>query len=249
MGEIIDKEIQSVKEDLPKLGDLSDEYLFSLVCYKYIFNKGHLDYVDYKDCFTDGKSDGGIDLITIDDSEENSIKLVMIQSKYISSLQNKQDVIDTLRKMDQTFSDFKDYRTSQYNKTLRRVFKNKLSEVEDQSPIYSLAIFLGCSPSQKIRDELSEIVSRDDSLSKYQIDIFYEDQIERQIQNVKEPKRFVREDKIKFSRDDRWIKYKDNGLLVSVYANSLKDLYEKYRDEGLFEQNFRYFVRNKKIDD
>jgi hypothetical protein len=44
------------------------------------------------------------------------------------------------------------------------------------------------------------------------------------------------------------IKYKDNGILVNVRASSLKRLYEKYKDAGLFEQNFRYFVGNKRID-
>jgi len=38
------------------------------------------------------------------------------------------------------------------------------------------------------------------------------------------------------------------ACLVNVYAHSLRDLYDRYKDDGLFEQNFRYFVTNKRID-
>jgi DNA-dependent RNA polymerase auxiliary subunit epsilon len=59
----------------------------------------------------------------------------------------------------------------------------------------------------------------------------------------------VPEDKVRINKHDGILKYGDFGMLVNISSNSLKDLYDKHRNKGLFEQNFRYFVRNKKIDD
>jgi hypothetical protein len=56
MSEIIDTEIAKLKEDYPRLSGLADEYLFSLICFKYFYNNGKFDYSDYMDCFVDGKS-------------------------------------------------------------------------------------------------------------------------------------------------------------------------------------------------
>lgn len=255
MSEIIEQEINTLKEDLPKLAELSDESLFALVCYKYFFNNGHLDYADYSNCFTDGPNDGGIDIISVDYSDEKDTRLVLIQSKYRSSLGNKQEVFDALTFMDQTLRDFKDLRTVGYNKKLRKIMMDKLSEIEDSpSPVYSLVLFWGCEPSENVKcsiEERLERISSDSSenLSLYQIEVFFINQIEKQIQNVKEPKTCVEEGKIKFDRGGKYIKYGENGLMVSVYASSLKKLYERFKDDGLFEQNFRYFIRNKRIDE
>jgi len=252
---IIEQEINAIRKDLPSLASLPDESLFSLVCYKYFFNNGHLDTAEYNNCFTDGKNDGGIDLVTIDYDDEGITRLVMIQSKYVSSLSNKEDIFAALYKMDNTFRNFKEIKTSEYNRNLRRILQDKISEVEDdQSVVYSFVLFWACEPSLSVKDKierrLEEIsVNYNDNLNLYQIDIFFRNQIEKQIQNVKEPKRYVEEGKIKFDRSNNYITYGENGLLVSVYASSLKKLYNMYRDEGLFEQISLYYIRNKKIDE
>ncbi|MGA2435364.1 MAG: hypothetical protein ABSG25_08765 [Bryobacteraceae bacterium] len=37
---IIEKEIETIKSDIPRISKLNTEYIFSLVCYKYYYNKG-----------------------------------------------------------------------------------------------------------------------------------------------------------------------------------------------------------------
>jgi hypothetical protein len=248
MNNLIENEIQDLKEDLPKFSHLSDEYLFSFVCFKYFYNDGRLDYKDYSDCFVDGKLDGGIDLITVDESDEQ-VRLVLIQSKLISQLKNKQDVIDMFTKMDQTFRNFQEYKYAKYNKRLKRIFKDKLAFVEDQMPIYEFDLFLSVSIDKNRKNEINRSIEDIEELNKYQIRAFYKEEIEEQIRNVKEPKYFISEGKIKFEKKDGIIEYGDNGLLINISSNSIRDLYDKYRDKGLFEQNFRYFIRNKRIDD
>jgi hypothetical protein len=247
MADII-KEIEEIRKSVPKLAQKSDEDLFSLLCYKFFYNDARLDYKDYSDCFVDGKLDGGIDLITIQEDESQD-KLVFVQSKFISSLSNKQDIIDVFTKMDQTIKNFQDYRTSQYNARLKRIFKEKLAQVEDKSPIYELALFISVDPTSEKKDEISLQLESIDELKQYQLSVVYRSQIEEAIQNATDPRTFVREGKIRIKKECGVIKYGDNGLLVNVWANSIKDLYDRFKDCGLFEQNFRYFVRNKRIDD
>jgi len=248
MGDLILREIQIIKDDLPKLSDISNEYLFSLLCFKYFYNNGRLDYKDYADCFVDGKEDGGIDLIAVDESEDQ-IRLVLVQSKLISNLSNKQDIIDVFTKMDQTFRNFREYKTARYNPRLKRIFKDKFDYVEDQTPVYEFVLFISVLINKDRKNEIRKAIDDIEELNKYQIRIFYEDEIEEQIKNVKEPKFYVTEGRVKFFRDNGIIKYSDNGLLVNVSALSIRDLYDQYRDKGLFEQNFRYFIRNKRIDE
>ena len=249
MNNIIEKEIQDLKDSLPRLPDLNNEYLFSLVCLKYFYNNGRLDYADYKDSFVDGKNDGGIDLITINEDISGQTSLILIQSKCISSLNNKQDVVDIFTKMDQTVRNFQEYRTAKYNKRLKRIFKEKLDFIEDFDSNIELVLFLNIDLINQRCEEIRYLIENIDELKKYQLITYYKNEIEQQINNINEPRNYVQEEKIYFAEKDGILKYRENGILVNISANSLRDLYDKYRDRGLFEQNFRYYIRNKKIDD
>ena len=248
MKKTITNEISQLRFEIPKINHLSDEYLISLVCYKYFYNNGELAFKDYRDCFVDGKNDGGIDLITVGE-EERQDRLILIQSKMVNEISNKQDVIDIFTKIDQTVRDFSEYRTAKYNKRLKQVYKDKYALVEDQIPIIELVLFTTAvvtdSRKEKIKTELEKI----DSLKDYQITIVYGDEIEEQIKSSKNALPFVSEGKIHIAKDDGHITFGENGLLVNISANSLKDLYDRYAMSGLFEQNFRYYVRYKRIDD
>lgn len=248
MKDILTAEIAQIRSDIPKINNLSDEYIFSLLCYKYFYNDGRLDYKDYLDCFVDGRSDGGIDVIAVSDDDQQ-VRLIFAQSKFINQITNKQDVVDIFTKMHQTFKDFGENRTAQYNSRLKKVFREKYSFVEDQIPIYELALFTTASPTIKRKEEIKRDIDTVEELQNYQVSIYYGDEIEAQIENLKTPHPFVEEGKIKIAKKDGYIKYGDNGLLVNVSANSLKDLYERFSSTGLFEQNFRYFIKNKRIDD
>jgi hypothetical protein len=248
MPDTIESEISVLQADYPRLAGLRDEYLFSMVCLKYFYNDGDFDYRDYSETFADGRDDGGIDLITVAESEE-SLRLILIQSKLITSLSNTQDVIDVFTKIDQTYRDFVDYRRAGYNARLKRILVHAMSEVEDKSPTINLVLFLSTDISEERKEDIERELERIEALQQYDKQVFYRSDIEEQIKNIKDPIYFVAEDKIKIDRPGNMIKYKDHGLLVSVSANSLKDLYCKYKERGLFEQNYRYFVRNKRIDD
>lgn len=245
--DVIESEILELKATVPKVAELSADYLFSLVCFKFFFNNGRLDNKDYNDCFVDGRDDGGIDVVALDESGDQE-RLVLIQSKKVSDIA-KQDVVDIFLRMDHTLRDFEGLRTAQYNKRLKRVLKEKLSQVEDRATIWAMVLFTNSEPASKYRQVVTDEIAKVEELGRYETNVYYRDQIVEQITNVRTPRQFVAEGRVRIANDHGAIQYHENGLLVDVSAHSLRDLYDLYRDKGLFEQDFRYFVRNKRIDD
>jgi len=249
MEGLILEEAEKLKQDIIKLTNLREDYLFSLVCYKYFYNKGELSHRDYVSIFVDGKDDGGIDLVQAIEDNNDQPNLYLIQSKNVAVLSNYNDIIDALRKMHTTLTDFQEGRSASYSRKLKQKLKDKLAEVEDQAPILNLIVFHNAVISDDRIETINDKIKNEALFDQYQISIFDKKDIEEQIKSVQSPQRFVEEAKIKISNKDGQIKYGENGLLVNVLASSIRDLYDRFRDKGLFEQNFRYFVKNKRIDD
>jgi hypothetical protein len=249
MQGIILQEANKLKSDIPKLASLRDEYLFSLVCYKYFYNKGELSHRDYLSMFVDGKDDGGIDLANVLEDSNDQLTLLLIQSKDVSTLANYNDIIDALRKMHTTLTDFQENKTSSYSKKLKQKLKDKLAEVEDTAPILNLVIFHNAEISDDRIEKINEVIRNEEIFESYTISIFDRKDIEEQIKSVQDPHKYVEEAKINIDKSGGHIEYGENGLLVNVYASSIRSLYDRFKDSGLFEQNFRYFIKNKKIDD
>lgn len=249
MQGLILQEAEKLRTDIPKLSKLNDEYIFSLVCYKYFYNKGELSHSDYISIFVDGKNDGGLDLVQVLEDSNDQLTLLLIQSKDVDSLANFNDIIDAFRKMHTTLTDFQEGRTSAYSKRLKQKFKDKLAEIEDQAAILNLVIFHNAEISDDRLQTINEKIANEPLFDPYQISIFDRKDIEEQIKSVQSPQRFVEEAKIKICKKDGHISYGENGILVNIYASSIRDLYDRFRDKGLFEQNFRYFIKNKRIDD
>jgi len=247
MSNIIEAEIETIVNEITEISDLRKEYLFSLVCYKYYYNSGRLDKKDYKGCFADGKDDGGIDIITTEENDDQT-RFILIQGKMVSDI-SKQEVVDIFTKIHQTKIDFDTYTTGRLNDRLKRIYKEKLDSVIDKVPLFTFILFTTASPSLDTRIKIRQRLDEIDIKRLYDIQVIYKDEIEKQIENIKEPKRFVAEDKIKISKADGVLKNGDNGILVNIMARSLRDLYDRHKDAGLFEQNFRYFITNKRIDD
>ncbi len=246
MGKQVKKEIDELKRDVPKVSALADEYLFSLVCFKYFYNNGELSAKDFKDVFVDGRSDGGIDLISILESNEE-YKLLLIQSKYWSGDISETQVLDIFIKIDKTIKDFVNNSDRGYSRILKKKFKDKLADIEDKPYAYELVLFVSIDLTIDFKSKITEALA--ERFQEYEISIFGMSDIENQIESVLEPIRYVQEASVKFANEHGIIKYLNNGVMVNISANSLRDLFDRFRDRGLFEQNFRYFIKNKRIDD
>lgn len=249
MTESVKREIELLRKDVPKLNDLPDESLFSLVCQKYFYNDGHFDFRDYKSTFTDGPGDGGIDFVTAVESDDGNTILVLAQSKYVGKSPEKKEIINIFKEIDSTFRVFAEGgATGKYNDKLRNILRNKVDEMTELSPKYELSLFIDTNLTEQKKEELREIISQD--LDAYDIYIRDSSDICAQIDLIKEPKINVKQDKIEIQINDHCcLEYGESGVLVNVLASSLNKLYDKYHKQGLFGQNFRNFVPDRKIDD
>ncbi len=249
MSGIIQKKIDEVKSIVPETMSLSNDFIFGIVAYKYFFNDGRFDKSDFKNSYVDGPNDGGIDLIAVEENDLDK-SLVLIQSKNIQDVNSKDVIKDIFTKMAQTVEDFKNEKIGNYNERLRRIYREKYDDASDDANFsIKLSLFLGFDKSQDYKDKIQEHLNKVESLQDFEISIFYEKEIIQQIESFEEDQRFVPYGKVDIFKDHGTISNGNNGLLVNISAVSLRELYDRYKDEGLFEQNFRYFIRNKKIDD
>ncbi|MGP9595166.1 AIPR family protein [Psychrobacter sp. AOP29-E1-4] len=254
MSDIVQQYIDITREDLFASKNkiditLSDELLFGTICYKYFYNEGRFDITDFKNSYTDGANDGGVDLIAVNEGDIYK-SLVLIQSKNVKNFNSKDEIKDIFTKMAQTVKDFRNDKVGSYNKNLRRIYREKYDDaVEDENFSIELVLFINTNKSEEYRDEISLHLKKIEELEDFELSIFYKNEVEQQIKNFENGQRYVREGRVDIYKDHGFIKNGENGLLVNISALSVRKLYDKYRDEGLFEQNFRYFVRNKKIDD
>lgn len=246
---LLEREFNILKDDFPKFKNFNDEIIFSILNLKYFYEPEYFSYTHFNESFVDGKSDGGIDLVVIKDYDSYSYTLSLVQCKYINEVHNSQDIIDLFTKIEQTYNDFINNKTAKYNPKLKRILKDKLDFIDEVDNIIEFTLFISCEISKERKEQIEEKVKSIESFNEYLISIYYLEDILEQIDFVNSPKKFVEEDKIKIRKSDGVLRYNDNGILVNISSNSLKDLYDRYRNKGLFEQNFRYFVRNKKIDD
>ncbi|MBE0441006.1 MULTISPECIES: AIPR family protein [unclassified Psychrobacter] len=254
MSDIVQQYIDITREELFASKNkiditLSDELLFGTICYKYFYNEGRFDITDFKNSYTDGANDGGVDLIAVNEGDIYK-SLVLIQSKNVKNFNSKDEIKDIFTKMAQTVKDFRNDKVGSYNKNLRRIYREKYDDaVEDENFSIELVLFINTNKSEEYRDEISLHLKKIEELEDFELSIFYKNEVEQQIKNFENGQRYVREGRVDIYKDHGFIKNGENGLLVNISALSVRKLYDKYRDEGLFEQNFRYFVRNKKIDD
>lgn len=258
MSELIKNEIETLKKEVPKLNGLTDEFLFSLVCYKYFYNEGKLSFSDYKEIFTDGRSDGGIDLLTLYNSPydyNNSENLLFIQSKYLSNFKNKQDILDIFHKMLKTIKDFRNNEYSQYNDKLKKIYWDNHDNLSsDNNYKNELVLFISLNPS--IKKDIDNLINKLEEENKdldVTLQVYYLSDIENQIKLIQGGRLFVPNGKINIFKEQGKIQFTSpsgrKGILVNISANSLRQLYEQYKEQGLFEQNYRYFTKMKKIDD
>lgn len=247
-ADIISKTIKEITNNLPEVKSLSEDLMFGIVSYKYFYNDGKFDKSDFKNSFVDGTNDGGIDLIAVEENDLDK-NLVLIQSKNVQSVNSKDEIKDIFIKMAQTVSDFKNEKIGGYNDRLRRIFREKYDDAfDDANFTIKLVLFLGFNKDDEYKNFIHSHLSKVDALEDYEILIYYKSDIIQQIESFDEEQRFVSQGKIRIFKSHGAIKNGDNGLLVDISANSLRGLYDLYKDAGLFEQNFRYFIRNEKID-
>lgn len=265
-NQLIQQEISDLQEDHKKFKGQRHEHLFSAVVAKYFYFSGEYGPDKYTQQLTDGADDGGIDLAFIDPTDSNQDPtIILIQSKYSESFSNVRDYKKELNEAINAINDFRCNQTSGYNKKIRSILRNALNEIDAKNFVVEYNFFTTTTLTETNRKNIEkELDARlkevnhqlNESGENYTFEyaIYTLDQIAQQIEIVKNPKKFVEEDQVKFYKSDGALKYvlseNIHGIIVNVSSREILKLYESHlMTGGLFAQNNRFFVKAKKIDD
>ena len=222
------------------------EYLaMQLFCYK--INTIENKLFDIKSSITNGPNDGGIDFVYFDDEE---MKVVVGQCKY-TEIMKLNDVISELNKMSSTVENFKVGNTGAYNETVKRNLQNALDQLSEEN-VGNVEYWIFTTTSFN-ENELYNKIQQDHNLySKDMVNVFDIDDVNSKIKEFIENINTVDEFKVKIDKPKNVLHYetdKVSGIMVNISSYSLTQMYNKYKDDGLFDLNIRKYIRNKAVDD
>lgn len=229
-------------------GKTSDEFLFTLEAVNIFFYKENIGQIDIKTGFTDGVNDGGIDFIY-----PTSEKLCLIQGKSSENL-SLEDVKDVFYKMQETVSKFNEKNYDDFSNILKQSYLNAYDLLNDDKNI-ELVLFTNTMLSEQMRDELRSF-SEIEPFNEYTLNFYDKNDIDLRRAVLYQDSDFIQEDSIKIIKNsnntNNFLSYGDNGIIVNVSANSIKELYNKYNPKNgshkLFSYNLREHIYQKNVD-
>ena len=226
-------------------GKQTEEYLFTLEMVDLFYYKGNIGKIDIKTGFTDGTGDGSIDFIYTDDEV-----MYLIQGKTSEDL-TIEDISNVFYKMKNTVENFESGEYSQYSKKLKSVYKNVYDSLDDNKNI-ELVLFTNTKLNEEVLKKINKLREKPE-FSSFEIIIHDKGDIERKEILAYSDRDLVEEDAVqiflnKENKNDK-LSYGENGIIVNVKATSIKSLYEKHSDSGLFSYNLREHVSQKNVDE
>ena len=250
-SEVLLNELRSIKKELEKSNKkVTDENAFEYLamqffCYKIKNIKPKL--YDIESSITNGPNDGGIDFVYYDDEES---KVVLGQCKYTENMKLN-DIISELNKMSNTVENFKKAYTGTYNKKLKTNLQNALDRLPDESAgNVEYCIFTTSDINQN--DVTNKLHAENNLYSKDMVSVYGVSEINSQIKELIEKAKTVNEYKIEIDYPHNVLQYEtDNvsGIMVNMSSESLVRMYDKFKDEGLFDLNIRKYIKNKTVDE
>lgn len=250
-SEVLLNELRSIKKELEKSKKkVADENVFEYLamqffCYKIKNIEPKL--YDIESSITNGPNDGGIDFVYYDDEEP---KVVLGQCKYTENMKLN-DIISELNKMSSTVENFKKANTGTYNKKLKTNLQNALDRLPDESAgNVEYCIFTTSDINQN--DVTNKLHAENNLYSKDMVSVYGVSEINSQIKELIERAKTVNEYKIEIDYPHNVLQYEtDNvsGIMVNMSSESLIHMYNKFKDEGLFDLNIRKYIKNKTVDE
>ena len=226
--------------------NLKTEDAFEILALQYIFYKekelsaiaGNID-----DHLTNGTNDGGIDLVFYDDEDE-VLSLVQCKTSSLSS----DDILDEIRKMNTTVEAFKNHNTGAYSSKLKRVLRENLDRLPENGQIEYHVFYLGDFDVKNFERKLknSPISDLEDLIKVTDTSL-----INTQIANIQDTTTKVREFKASIDKRGNFLEYEsqDNyGVMINLSSKSLINMYELFKDKGLFDMNIRKYISHKLVD-
>ena len=226
-------------------GKQTEEYLFTLEMVDLFYYKGNIGKIDIKTGFTDGTGDGGIDFIYTDDEV-----MYLIQGKSSENL-TIEDISNVFYKIKNTVENFENESYAQYSKKLKSIYKNAYDGLDNDKNI-EFVLFTNTKLNESILKKIDELKNKKEFLS-FDITIYDKEDINRHEVISYSDRDLVEEDAIKIflnnGNKNDMLAYGENGIIVNVKATSIKSLYEKHSENGLFSYNLREHVADKSVDE
>lgn len=243
------KRVKSIISDKSNL-EISDSSAFGLLmCALYCRKDFDLDtsiLLARDDNFTDGTNDGGVDFVYYDD-EIN--KVVIAQCKNVKKFKPS-DLIIELNKMSNTLENFKSRNTGIYNSKLCEVMQNALDSLPPENAYnVEYQVFVSCDIDEE--KFYCKIDNEHGHYTREMVSIFSLDDISSKIDSYISDINTVKDYKIRIDKANNRLEYntdKYSGIMVNLSSYSLIDMYNKFKNKGLFDLNIRKYVANKQVD-
>ena len=246
--EFITNKINELKEKYPSLRSRTDDYVFSVLCFKNHFYKNPalvLNESDFAEIIVDGQNDGGADILLSDPNSETS-DMVIGQSKFYKDI-SAEVVRNAILKMAQFYKDMKARHYEQFNSRVQRRFLNLDAEVGDESKIHF--VFYTSAPRKRINTDKIEKTFREQftDTSAIEVSILFDNDVVEEIYEAEARQPTVERGKILIDEANNFLLYGDDAAIVNVSARSIKDLYAAHHN-NLLSRNLRYHIAGSKID-
>lgn len=245
--EIINNEIVKIKQRVSvELNEtIADEKAFVYLCLnKFFMNKASCRQL--QDNLTDGANDGGADFIFFD---EEDLRINICQCKFTQNLSNE-DIVNEFSKIEATVNDFRRHNTSKYNEKVRELLQNAIERFDPNNETIEYNLFTISDVNKETL--MIKIDTLDRSYSSNNVSIYSLEDISNYIiQQETEIERVKETFKLKLDGAGNKLEYKtkdSKGAFINVSSESIKQMYNKYLNKGLLDQNIRKFVANRNVD-
>ncbi|MBN3489930.1 AIPR family protein [Acholeplasma equirhinis] len=102
----------------------------------------------------------------------------------------------------------------------------------------------------KFKSELKDVITNYKSqLSTISYNIIFGEDVEEFIYEIDAPTLYVKDGQLELMSDTSLIHGEEKSLVTSISAKSLKNVFQKSANHGLFASNLRYYVKSAKIDE
>ena len=251
-NEIIKEEIRNIQKKIYCYNNknISEEDAFEyLVLQFFCYKTNDIDekIFDIKNSITNGSNDGGIDFVFYDEDE---LKVILGQCKYTENM-NLNDIVSELNKMSSTVENFKKGFTGSYNQRVKNILQNALDRLTEEN-VGNVEYWIFTTSSFNENEIDNKIEKEHNLYSKEMVSIFGLEDISSKIKETIEKNNTVSEFKLRLDKANNVLNYtsdKISGIMVNISSLSLIKMYNKYKDDGLFDLNLRKYIRNKTVDE
>lgn len=222
-------------------GNNSNEYLYTVNCVDYFFFNKNMGLGNFLDGFTDGANDGGIDFVFSDGE-----KIYLIQGKSSPNI-SYNNIRDIFCKILETCNNLLNKNYLTYSIKLINKFLN-LYESFQSEPDIEFVLFTNGELSNDDKNKLIELQNQSMFLD-YTLNVYDKNDIESKVLNIDHGNMTVNESYLLLDSPKNYLEYQEGrGAIFTIKASSIKTLYNRFKDDGLFGYNLREHIKEKKVD-